>query len=167
MSSRKPCINVSSMTYSGKEQSPLRFGISAEGFDINYKKIGYDNVVWKVKLKNNKKVWCRTTENDKEEDLDNQNEDLKTTVNETTSKTEEKEKTVKKITNYNLFLTYRLYCVKKEYAQENKEIVNKDIFSSVVKEWKSIDKKSKEFEDILKAAEEHHANANNSKTIKK
>jgi hypothetical protein len=27
----------------------------------------------------------------------------------------------------------------------------------VVQEWKSLDKKSKEFEEIMKAAEEHHA----------
>ena len=167
MSSRKPCINVTSMTYCGKEQSPLRFGISAEGFDVNYKKMGYDNVIWKVQLKNNKRVWSRTTENDKDDDLNKEHDNAKTITRETTSKPDEKEKTVKKITNYNLFLTYRLHCVKKQYAEENKEIINKDIFANVVKEWKALDKKSEEFADIIKAAEQHHVGTISSKTIKK
>jgi hypothetical protein len=59
MSARKPCINVQTTTYSGKEQSPLRFGLSAEGYDINTIMQGYDKMDWMVKTKNNKKVWVR------------------------------------------------------------------------------------------------------------
>ena len=55
----------------------------------------------------------------------------------------------------------------KQYAEENKEIINKDIFANVVKEWKALDKKSEEFADIIKAAEQHHVGTISSKTIKK
>ena len=34
-----PCSNVSTESYTGKEQSPKRFGLSAEGFDINFEHI--------------------------------------------------------------------------------------------------------------------------------
>lgn len=158
MSSRKPCINVSSMTYSGKEQSPLRFGISAEGFDLNYKKEGFDKLIWKVQMKNNKKVWVRTSEDDTDDTenipTESQNQDIPPEIK---SKSETSKTGVKKLTNYNLFLTYRLYQTKKHYMEENREIVNKEIFSKVVQEWKSMDKKSKEFEEIMKAAEEYHS----------
>lgn len=154
MSSRKPCINVSSMTYSGKEQSPLHFGLSAEGFDLNFRKQGYDELIWKVQMKNNKKVWVRTSEDDTEDEISEREEkkDSEIQIKPEISKTG-----VKKLTNYNLFLTYRLYELKKQYAEENKSIVNKEIFALVVQEWKSLDKKSKEFQEIMKAAEEHHA----------
>ena len=59
MSIRKPCINVPTTTYSGKEQSPLHFGLSAEGYEINTIMQGHDNMMWIVKMKNNKKVWVR------------------------------------------------------------------------------------------------------------
>lgn len=154
MSSRKPCINVSSMTYSGKEQSPLHFGLSAEGFDLNFRKQGYDELIWKVQIKNNKKVWVRTSEDDTEDEISEREEKKDTEIQ---IKPENSKTGVKKLTNYNLFLTYRLYELKKQYAEENKSIVNKEIFALVVQEWKSLDKKSKEFQEIMKVAEEHHA----------
>ena len=56
-----PCSNISTETYTGKEQSPKRFGLSAEGFEINYEKEGYDKQIWSVQLKNNRKVWVRNS----------------------------------------------------------------------------------------------------------
>jgi len=153
MTSRKQCINVSSMTYSGKEQSPLHFGLSAEGFELNFRKQGYDQLIWKVQMKNNKKVWVRTSE----DDIDDEHTGKEEEKQEIQIKSETAKTGVKKLTNYNLFLTYRLYELKKQYMEENKSIVNKEIFALVVQEWKSLDKKSKEFEEVMKAAEEHHS----------
>ena len=61
MTTRKPCINVPSASYNGKEQSPLHFGLSAEGYELNTIMEGYDHMMWIVKIKNNKKVWVRNT----------------------------------------------------------------------------------------------------------
>ena len=107
-------------------------------------------------MKNNRKVWVRTTEDyiedEQSEKEQGQQETSNIEIKSQTSKTG-----VKKLTNYNLFLTYRLHELKKQYTEEKKNIVNKEIFALVVQEWKSIDKKSKEFQEIMKAAEEHHA----------
>lgn len=56
---KNQCTNVSTESYTGKEQSPKRFGLSAEGFDINYEKEGFDKLIWVVQVKNNRKVWVR------------------------------------------------------------------------------------------------------------
>jgi hypothetical protein len=56
---KQPCNNVSTETYTGKEQSPKRFGLSAEGFELNFDKEGYDGKIWTVQIKNNRKVWVR------------------------------------------------------------------------------------------------------------
>jgi len=56
---KQPCNNVSTETYTGKEQSPKRFGLSAEGFELNFEKEGYDGKIWTVQIKNNRKVWVR------------------------------------------------------------------------------------------------------------
>ena len=58
-SNKIPCSNVSTESYTGKEQSPKRFGLSAEGFDINFEKEGFDNQIWCVQIKNNRKVWAK------------------------------------------------------------------------------------------------------------
>ena len=60
---KNQCINVSTESYTGKEQSPKRFGLSAEGFDINYEKEGFDKLIWIVQMKNNRKVWVRKNNN--------------------------------------------------------------------------------------------------------
>lgn len=59
MSSKKVCINSNSSYYTGKEQSPLHFGLSAEGYDINAIMEGYDKELWIVEVRNNKKVWTK------------------------------------------------------------------------------------------------------------
>ena len=45
-SNKSPCINISTESYTGKEQSPKRFGLSAEGFDINYEREGFDKKIF-------------------------------------------------------------------------------------------------------------------------
>jgi hypothetical protein len=59
MSGKKVCINCSTSYYTGKEQSPLHFGLSAEGYDINSIMEGFDKELWIVDIKNNKKVWTK------------------------------------------------------------------------------------------------------------
>jgi hypothetical protein len=59
MSTRKVCINHPSSYYTGKEQSPLHFGLSAEGYDINSIMEGYDKDLWIVEVRNSKKVWTK------------------------------------------------------------------------------------------------------------
>ncbi len=59
MSGKKVCINSTSSYYTGKEQSPLHFGLSAEGYDINAIMEGYDKELWIVEVRNNKKVWTK------------------------------------------------------------------------------------------------------------
>uniref|UniRef100_A0A6C0CCR1 Uncharacterized protein n=1 Tax=viral metagenome TaxID=1070528 RepID=A0A6C0CCR1_9ZZZZ len=59
MSARKVCINHPSSYYSGKEQSPLHFGLSAEGYDINSIMEGFDKELWIVEVRNSKKVWTK------------------------------------------------------------------------------------------------------------
>ena len=56
---KSQCTNVSTESYTGKEQSPKRFGLSAEGFDINFEKEGFDKLIWVVQIKNTRKVWVR------------------------------------------------------------------------------------------------------------
>ena len=56
---KKTCINLSTDSYTGKEQSPKGFGYSADGFELNYEKTGQDNRIWAVQIKNNRKVWVR------------------------------------------------------------------------------------------------------------
>jgi hypothetical protein len=59
MSGKKVCINCSTSYYTGREQSPLHFGLSAEGYDINSIMEGFDKELWIVDIKNNKKVWTK------------------------------------------------------------------------------------------------------------
>lgn len=59
MSARKVCINHPQSYYTGKEQSPLHFGLSAEGYDINSIMEGFDKELWIVEVRNNKKVWTK------------------------------------------------------------------------------------------------------------
>jgi len=59
MSGKKVCLNSPSSYYTGKEQSPLHYGLSAEGYDINSIMEGYDKELWVVDVRNNKKVWTK------------------------------------------------------------------------------------------------------------
>jgi hypothetical protein len=59
MSGKKVCVNCSTAYYTGKEQSPLHFGLSAEGYEINSIMEGFDKELWIVDLRNSKKVWTK------------------------------------------------------------------------------------------------------------
>ena len=56
---KKVCINSSKNYYTGTELSPLHYGLSAEGYDINSIMEGYDKELWIVDVKNNKKIWTK------------------------------------------------------------------------------------------------------------
>jgi hypothetical protein len=180
MSGRRNCINNSSFSYTGKEQSPLRFGLSAEGYPVNSILEGYDKNIWVVEIKNNRKIWVRKDDEfrityelpliNKLEDYEKQVEneivessslnyivvanDIKNTSKiEKESKKKDKDSkdtVIKKPTNYNIFLTYRLKKLKELYKNEKKE--NKEIFNIVIKEWNEIKNKPEELKLILEEA---------------
>jgi hypothetical protein len=187
MTTRKPCVNIATASFSGKEQSPLHFGLSAEGYELNTVMEGFDHMIWIVKIKNNRKVWVRQICSKKmvhEEPVINNNSDTEsndsnyqketnneiipeisqniqehtTVITETPSPVikqlhEVKQKSIpimkatveeKKINDYNLFLTYRLQELKKD-----KKGTNKEIFNSVVAEWKELKKNTNELNKII------------------
>jgi|UniRef100_A0A6C0LZM8 hypothetical protein len=85
MSGKKVCINSNSSYYTGKEQSPLHFGLSAEGYDINAIMEGYDKELWIVEVRNNKKVWTKKDHINKmtyEKPLISESNDISTNNNE-------------------------------------------------------------------------------------
>lgn len=153
---KKSCINISTDTYSGKEQSPKGFGYSADGFDINYEKTGQDNRIWIVQIKNNRKVWVRRNTNisnitheepiindDNNDSLvitatDNKNLIESNDINESNEKEKEKEKK----TDYNIFLKYYLELIKiiNETKPKSERKTNKELFNETVSEWKNIKK---------------------------
>jgi len=137
MSTMKTCINFPKNTYSGKEQSPLRYGLSAEGYDINSAMEGHDKQVWVVEIKNNKKVW-----NKKDSILRiTPEEPLISTDTEIVKNNEIVEKTDKpKPTDYNIFVKYRLNNFK-------------DVkFDFVRNEWQELKKKPEELKDTMDVA---------------
>ena len=69
-------------------------------------------------------------------------------------KSVEMKKTDKKPTNYNLFLAYRLNKLKEYYSKTDDSKTKKEIFDEVLAEWKKLDKKSQEFDDVMKEATE-------------
>ena len=171
MSIRKPCINVPTATYSGREMSPLHNGISAEGYEVDTIMEGFDKVMWIVKIKNNRKVWVRNTIKTKmvhEEQPIKEEGDSDEIIN-TEEKNDEKEKpstpvkkepkkaeeghNVKKKTQYNIFMAYKLNILKQHYGKSKS---NKEVYDEVLAEWKSTDKNSPEFKEIMEKAEEYN-----------
>jgi hypothetical protein len=59
MSTKQPCKNHPSYTYSGKESSPLGLGYSAEAEDPGTVMEGRDKTMWIVGIRNSVKVWNR------------------------------------------------------------------------------------------------------------
>jgi hypothetical protein len=153
-----PCNNVSTETYTGKEQSPKRFGLSAEGFDLNFEKEGYDGKIWIVQIKNNRKVWVRKnimTKITHEEPLitnDGISEITRDSIGSIGSSIdndqkseiiEEKKEEVatviqpqitveKKKTDYNIFSKYYLDKLKKE---DTNKTPHKILFQQTTQEW--------------------------------
>jgi hypothetical protein len=157
MSSKKPCINNPAFSYTGNEQSPLHFGLSAEGYAINSIMEGYDKKLWMVEIKNNKKVWVRKEDN------------FKVTHEEPVIKTEEETSIIenevitlpsvpsveKKTTDYNLYLSWRLKQLKEEATSETQE--NKKNFAKVLEEWKLIKHNPNELQKVLEEAKKYMA----------
>jgi len=138
---KKVCINCPKMFYTGNEQSPLHFGLSAEGYDTNSSMEGYDKNLWIVEIKNNKKVWIRKdsiVRITKEEPLIND-------VDETPSNNEIKEKNANSPTDYNIYIKYRLFILK---SQSNNK-TNKSNFDLVRLEWQELKKDSKKQKDVM------------------
>lgn len=138
---KRACINCPKMFYTGKEQSPLHFGLSAEGYDTNSSMEGYDKNSWIVEIKNNKKVWIRKdsiVRITKEEPLIND-------VDETPSNNEIKGKNVNSPTDYNIYIKYRLFILK---SQSNNK-TNKSNFDLVRLEWQDLKKDSNQQKDVM------------------
>jgi hypothetical protein len=168
---KMPCSNVSTETYTGKEQSPKRYGLSAEGFDINHDLEGFDGKIWTVQYKNNRKVWIRKnimtivtheqpiiTDNTIENTVDtNQitenNEEKEVVVAPSSNNHEEQkqEETVdtasdKKKTDYNIFVKYYLDKLKKE---DTNKTANKVLFQQTTQEWARLKKNPDELKVIM------------------
>lgn len=154
---KKQCSNVSTATYSGKEQSPLRFGLSAEGYPLHTILEGFDKLYWKVEVKNNRKVWIRNLTNDK---ITHEDPVINDTIekNETNNVLNDPEinsaqiisqitSNAKKTTDYNIFLSYRL----KQLKEENKGVdyENKTLFNKVMEEWKELKTSSSQLKLVI------------------
>lgn len=161
---KTPCTNVSTESYTGKEQSPKRFGLSAEGFDINYQKEGFDNQIWTVQIKNSRKVWVRNstiakitheepilitnnipsnTINDTLESSNNNDTDIIESSNIQQSNTNVKLKTK---TDYNIFLSY--YQNKLKLDNKEKKTA-KELFNQSIAEWKRLKEHPIELKELL------------------
>ena len=184
MTTKKPCMNVPSCSFTGKEQSPLRYGLSAEGYPLNSVMEGHDKHLWAVEIKNNKKVWVRKEESFKvtheepvikdennipTKTLVNDDQQIKNTTNITNTVTSQQPVPIltdvveKKTTDYNLFLSYRL----KQLKDTSKDLDNKKIFSKVIEEWKDVKTKPEELRKILEEAKKCSYEKPVKKTIKK
>lgn len=161
------CSNISTETYTGKEQSPKRFGLSAEGFEINHELQGYDGKIWIVQYKNNRKVWIRKTiisivtheqpiitdtiiepaniinENPKEPEPEiiPVEENIETKKEEIVVDTNDKKKT-----DYNVFVKYYLDKLKKE---DTTKTPNKILFQQTTQEWARLKKNPNELKVIM------------------
>lgn len=171
MLSRKVCTNVQTATFSGRECSPLHYGLSAEGYDLGIVMEGYDKLKWCVKVKNNRKVWVRYTidmkkmtyeepigtnidgdEAQDEKEAEDVNDDKQ--AKQPAKDAEPKEE--KKITDYNMFLTYRLNDLKKNNPEKKN---NKELFAVVIAEWKELKKNKEELTSVMEKAKTFHNNS--------
>lgn len=169
MSSKKPCINNPAFSYTGNEQSPLHFGLTAEGYPINAVMEGYDKKLWAVEIKNNKKVWIRKDDNFRvtheepiiKSEIEPQlieNESIPINSSAPIQSSIITPVSEKKTTDYNLYLSWRLKQLKEETvntstSHECQE--NKKNFTRVLEEWKIIKNKPDELKKILEEARAH------------
>jgi hypothetical protein len=168
-SNKIPCSNISTESYTGKEQSPKRFGLSAEGFDINHEKEGFDNQIWSVQIRNGRKVWAKknniskithevpllsSIQNTHDIPLIINSNDIITAANDTsteishdTGNEQLKEvKIEKKKTDYNIFIKYYLDKLK----SENKDNTpHKILFQAATLEWNRLKKIPDELKIVM------------------
>jgi hypothetical protein len=165
-SNKIQCFNVSTESYTGKEQSPKRFGLSAEGFDINFEKEGYDNLIWCVQIKNGRKVWvkkCNISKITHEIPLltpnninDVKNDDINDTKTEDIIDTKieikddkidtKDDKVEKKKTDYNIFIKYYLDKLKSENKDNTPP---KILFQATTQEWSRLKKNPDELKLLM------------------
>ena len=168
MSSKKVCINSTSSYYTGKEQSPLHFGLSAEGYEINAIMEGFDKELWIVEVRNNKKVWTKkehinkmtyekplitelneeTTNNLNGNNILNDNSPITFNIEPSVTSTlnnevKNKESKTIKPTDYTLFITFRIHQMK------NTSNDNKKNYDCARYEWKEYKKKPDELKAIM------------------
>jgi hypothetical protein len=168
MSGKKVCINSTSSYYTGKEQSPLHFGLSAEGYEINAIMEGFDKELWIVEVRNNKKVWTKKENINKmtyekplitelnEDTVNNLNSDnilndnapitsnIETNVtNIPNNEIKNKESKTIKPTDYTLFITYRIHQMKNTSNDSKKN------YDCARYEWKEYKKKPDELKEIM------------------
>lgn len=142
------------MTYSGKEFSPLGFGISAEGHDINSIMTGRDTLKWIVKIKNNRKVWVRYENKINTLVHEEHNQDITNTSNDTEKlddnvvleDTTKPSTEPKKMNNYLKYLTKRKEVLNKEY---NGSKTSKEIYNQILSEWKELKTDIKKYNEIM------------------
>jgi hypothetical protein len=154
MTSKKPCINFPACSYTGKEQSPLRYGLSAEGYSINSVIEGYDKHMWVVEIKNGKKVWnrkddllCITHEEPVIKSFENNIVEQQAAFNNQPNDNQ----MIKKTTDYNIFLSYRL----KQLKENNQKSDNKGYLNTVISEWKNIKNNPVELNRVLEEAKKY------------
>ena len=168
-STKIPCSNISTDSYTGKEQSPKRFGLSAEGFEINFEKEGFDNQIWCVQIKNGRRVWskkCNISKITHEIPLlssseitiyinevdgpSSNNDDIKKEIKEQSDISEVSEvsepKIEKKKTDYNIFIKYHLDKLKSENKDNTPP---KTLFQATTDEWRRLKKNPDELKLLM------------------
>jgi hypothetical protein len=66
---KKPCVNNTEFSFSGKECSPLGKGYTADAEQVGTIMEGRDTTMWMVGIKNGVKVWNRVPTDLANEDL--------------------------------------------------------------------------------------------------
>jgi len=181
MSARKVCLNCPTSYYTGKEQSPLHFGLSAEGYEINSIMEGFDKDLWIVEVRNNKKVWSKKehinkmtfeiplitestplTQTEPEQPQPSltqqqQEPEIAPSPQQPQSDVVVKEKVSKTIkpTDYTLFITYRIHQMKEISGGDNKKN-----YDTARYEWKEYKNKPDELRLIMVEANHYHGIVN-------
>jgi len=158
----KACINISTESYSGKENSPKGLGYSAITYAIGHEMIGVDKQIWSVQMKNGKKVWFRKSGmpvlTHEEPLITNPNEDpviitplpveIKTDEIQEQPIEEVVEKKIVK-TDYSIFYTYYSNKLKNENMEKGIKKEPKDIRDETIEEWNKLKKNKKELQELL------------------
>lgn len=161
LSNNNTCINISTESYNGKEQSPKGLGFSAVAYDIGYEKMGQDGELWSVQIKNNKKVWFRkngmpiVTHEEPLITYNNTNDIeinpiiINESISLSNSKNQEEiPKEIKK-TDYTIFYSYYTNKIKSEYLKNGIKKENKIIKEETIAEWNKLKKNKKELEILM------------------
>ena len=176
---KSQCTNISTESYTGKEQSPKRFGLSAEGFDINFEKEGFDKLIWVVQIKNNRKVWVRKNniititheepvipdikthkiiDNHIDNPIDNNNDDIISdkkdkdieNIEDTNKKDKEDNDTSKTDKKKTDYNIFLKYYLNKlKEEEENKLLAHKVIFQMAIQEWARLKKNPTELKSLI------------------